>query len=486
MKSIQSRLTTFIILGTAVLLLAAGLIIDRRLSSQLEGEFHKNLLAKAMTLVTLSEHDAGEIEFDLDEELMPEFKRRHQPEYFQLWLADGEVLRKSTSLGNADLRRLNVGLDEPVFTDLNLPGNRSGQAVSFMFIPQTDPDEEDEQDVSGREEERGELVADNASENTIRVQISLAQGREDLDELLLTMRTTLLATFLILMIALAALARYSVSRGLVPLKNMTREVAELDASRLHMRLAGTETEELTPITQQLNGLLDRLEQAFQREKRFSGNVAHELRTPISELRAIAEVGKGWPEERDMVESFFGDLVGLADDMERTVVNLLMLARLDAGTQEVKQEPFDLTELVDGIWKRFGAEVTQREISLDNRLKPGLMVQSDKDKLKLILINVLYNAVSYSPTNSEIVIEANKIESELEIAVSNKAVNLSESDLPMMFERFWRKDQVRAEGNHAGLGLSLVKALAEILNLRIKALLDAGHRFTLSLSGLAPA
>lgn len=486
MKSIQSRLTVYIIVGTATLLLAAGLIIDRQLTNQLEQEFNKNLLAKAMTLVTLSEHDQGEIEFDLDEELMPEFKRTQRPEYFQLWFVNGEVLRKSTSLGNSDLARLDVGLDKPKFVDLQLPADRQGRAVTFMFIPHTDEDEEDEQGQG--------TIADNADQPEtggsatagIQVQISLAQGREELDELLLAMRSTLLVTFLFLMAALAALARFAISRGLMPLKRMTSEVANLDANRLHLRLSGTESEELRPITDQLNNLLDRLNEAFQREKRFSGNVAHELRTPISELRAIAEVGRGWPEERDMVESFFGDLVGLADDMERTVVNLLMLARLDAGTHEVKQEPFDFTELIDGIWKRFSTDAGQKNVTLDNRLKHGLKVQSDKDKLKLIFINVLYNAVSYSPANSEIVIEAEEGETELNITISNKAVNLSEKDLPMMFERFWRKDQVRAEGSHAGLGLSLVKALAEVLNLRVKPLLDAGHRFTLSLSGLVPA
>ena len=300
------------------------------------------------------------------------------------------------------------------------------------------------------------------------------------------MRSTLLVTFLFLMIALALLSRFSISHGLLPLKRMTRAVAGLDASRLHERLPETQSEDLIPITNQLNNLLNRLEQAFQREKRFSGNVAHELRTPISELRAIAEVGKGWPEEREMVESFFGDLVGLADDMERTVVNLLMLARLDSGTHEVKQEPFDLTELVDTIWKRMSNEVAKKKIKLDNRLRHGLKVQSDKDKLKLILINVLYNAISYSPEDSEIVIEARELDSALNVAISNKAVNLSEKDLPMMFERFWRKDQARTDGSHAGLGLSLVKALADVLNLKIKPLIDARHRFTLSLSGFVPA
>ncbi len=542
MNSIQGRLTVYIVAGTAMVLFVVGIIIDAQLSRQLEAEFNRSLLAKAMTMVTLTEQDHGVVEFDLVEDLAPEFKPGDRAEYLQLQFQDGSVLQKSSSLGNNALRHSGTELNQPRFEDLTLPDGRPGRLVVFKFIPIDDSGSEDEDSegpeqtrsgsgdddsdsseepgsqggdddsesgddaeggvdgvedesvaaVDGPEDSRSLLIGDPSGgigaadpRSDVLIDLALAQGKEPLAGLLATMRVTLLLSFILLMALLAGLARISINIGLKPLRQMAREVGSIGASNLDLRLTPTsQSQELNPITDRLNDLLERLEDAFDREKRFSGNVAHELRTPIAELRTLAEVGKEWPSERDMVEGFFSDLIELADDMERTVVNLLMLARLDAGTQEVIHESFNLCDLVDDICKKFRQNSSERRISLDNRITGVLYVTTDKDKLKLILTNIIFNAVSYSPSDSSVVIEALREGEDVELIVSNETVDLCENDVQMMFERFWRKDQVRSEDNHAGLGLSLVKALADLLKIRISPTLDTDSRLTLSLSGLA--
>jgi signal transduction histidine kinase len=548
LNSIQGRLTAYILAGTVVVLLAVGFIIDAQLSKQLENDFNRSLLAKAMTMVTLTEQDSGVVEFDLLEDLAPEFTPGEGAEYVQLMLRDGTLVRKSTSLGETILPYRKTEFDKPWFEDLTLPDGRSGRIVSFSFIPIDDTgvddeeeiirhepvsdgqmaedeeptdgdvsgagDEWSEDDVSSKDDESSEETEDDDESSEldagaddvepegaikeavesasgpgqeIIVDLALAQGKEPLTDLLTTMRTRLLLSFLLLLALLTGLVRVSIGAGLKPLRRMAREVEHIGAENLHERVSNEHaSRELQPIALRLNNLLSRLEEAFDREKRFSGNVAHELRTPIAELRALAEVGKEWPSERDMVEGFFGDLVDLADDMERTVANLLMLARLDAGTQDIKQESFDLTLLVDGIVDKFSGQIEEKELRFRNDVPRGVEVTTDKDKLKLILINIIYNAITYSPEGSEIGVQATQINSHVELNVSNDTVDLNQSDVSMMFERFWRKEQVRTGSNHAGLGLSLVKALAELLNLKVRPALDAGSRFTLSLSGLNPA
>ena len=496
MRSIQGRLTVYIVVGTAVLLAAAGIAIDRVLSEQLALEFDRNLLAKAMTLASLTDQEPGLVEFDFSEEFMPEFGESERREYFELWLDDGSLLARSSSLGEAGLRRVGPAAEDPVFADWSLPDGRAGRLVQVTFVPRQDlddeeqPDPEDQQALDPAEskpqEAAGARALPLADAKLKSATLALGKGRESLDKLLTVTRTTLAVAFFSLMAALALLARLSVSHGLKPLKRITREVEGLDADSLHVRLhTEPASAELLPITNQLNHLLARLEGAFQREKRFSGNVAHELRTPIAELRALAEVGKEWPAERDMVESFFGDLVDLADDMERTVVNLLMLARLDAGTQVVKLESVNLSQLLDKIWKRLSGDASSKQVELENRISTELGVRSDKDKLTLILVNLLSNAVAYSTARSKISIAARETDSGVVLSVSNLALDLSERDLSLMFERFWRKDQARTGAHHAGLGLSLVKALADVLNLKIDPLLDSQKRFTMALSGLLP-
>jgi two-component system sensor histidine kinase QseC len=486
MVSIQRRLTLYIIVGTAVVLMGTGMTIDYLLHNQLEREFDRNLLSKAMTLVALTEQDDEQVEFDFSYEFMPEYDIREKPEYFELWLADGTVIERSRSLGDTHLPRKTEGLGKPRFAELILPDGRSGRIVRLTFLPAKDEDEEDDEENEKQQDttrqEGSENRSPEASTSGVRLEIALAKGRDDLDHLITNMRTTLFVAFLSLMVALGLLARVSVNRGLRPLKKIAKDVQGLDASRLHMRLSDvTASEELAPITNQLNHLLERLEDAFQREKRFSGNVAHELRTPIAELRTMAEVGKQWPADREMVKRFFGDLVDLANDMERTVNNLMMLSQLDAGTQRVELESINLSRLIDKIWKRLVPEADRKEVRLDNRVRDDLEVHSDGDKLRLILINLLSNAVSYSPDHSVIVVEAKETETGARLAVSNPTVDLAEQDLPMMFERFWRKDEARTGGRHAGLGLSLVQALADILSLKISPELDGGRRFTIMVS-----
>jgi signal transduction histidine kinase len=211
-----------------------------------------------------------------------------------------------------------------------------------------------------------------------------------------------------------------------------------------------------------------------------------LRTPIAELRALAEVGGKWPADEMLVRGFFGDLVNLAEDMERTVGNLLVIARLDAGQQVVDLQSIDLRVLVDGTWRLFERDARLRGVRFDNRIDPAVRVQSDRDKLLMILGNLLSNAVDYSPDESEIVIEARRSESRISVSVSNRTIDLTERDMPLLFERFWRKDQARTGGRHAGLGLSVVKALAEVLDHRIIPRIDRQGRFTVTLSDILAA
>ncbi len=487
MSSIRNRLTTFIIAGMAVLMIIAGITIDYLLRGQLKTEFDRNLLSKAMSLVTLSEQDEGEVEFDFVDRFMPEFAVDERPEYFQLWLADGTLIERSDSLGEADLPRSGPPLGTPRFTDLTLPDGRAGRLVAVRFVPYQDGADEDGKDAREREHPGSQPDGDaGVPASEIRADIAVARGTEDRDHLILIVRTTLAATFIALMGAAALLVRLSVDRGLKPLNKIADEVRNLEVDNLNTRLPDTSgSDELAPITRQLNELFERLEAAFQREKRFSGNVAHELRTPIAELRSLAEVGQEWPADRDMVKDFFGELVHLADDMERTVTNLMMLSQLEAGTQRVEMAPIDLSRLIEKTWKRLASQANGKQVRLDNRVRGDLKVRSDEDKLTLILTNLFSNAVSYSPDHSAIVVEAAEGRGGARLAVSNPTVDLAEKDLPLMFERFWRKDEARTGGRHAGLGLSLVKALADHLSIKISSVLDKSRRFTILLSELRP-
>lgn len=259
----------------------------------------------------------------------------------------------------------NSSCDHHWFSDVILPDGRAGRPVEVRFVPYRDDEAEAEGDGDEQtgQPERPVPRADSLAAD-VYADIAVARGMEDLDQLFADVRTTLVVAFVLLMGAAVLLVRLSVDRGLKPLNKIASKVRNLDADKLNTRLPDTPGgNELMPITRQINDLLERLSAAFQREKRFSGNVAHELRTPIAELRTMAEVGKEWPADRDMVKDFFNELVYLADDMKRTVTNLMMLSQLDAGTQRVDMVPINRYRLIERtgtVWfstqtaKRFGS------------------------------------------------------------------------------------------------------------------------------------
>lgn len=491
-----------LVTGALVLLVLAAVSIDRLLSGQLMQEFDDGLLAKARIIAGLVEREGNAIEFDRVSRFMPEFESRKPLEYYELSLDNGSMFHESPSLQGATLAGGRNATDEPQFRNLVLPSGKAGRLVSFTFKPRLSPEGESDAEEDEEPEESGEAAGVGIEENEDEVEyhlsrdeakrdpgvsIVLAKGTATVDRLILVSRMIVGTAFVLLVVGLALLTWVSVRRNLAPLRNLSRDVEALDEHKLHKRVQrAQDVEELEPITRQLNNLLDRLERAFHREKRFSGDVAHELRTPISELRALSEVGREWADERDMVEGFFGDLVNLADDMERTVTNLLMLARLDAGSQIIELEIVGLRNLVDKIWKRFKDDADGRYVKLENNIVDDLYVRTDKDKLAMMLINIISNAVAYSAEGTVISVESSKLNETVYITITNTAPDLAGGDLDVMLERFWRKDQSRTSRGHAGLGLSLVKELGQLLGMAVELGLDSHSRFSVTLSGLKKA
>lgn len=212
--------------------------------------------------------------------------------------------------------------------------------------------------------------------------------------------------------------------------------------------------------------LERIEDAALRERRLSSNIAHELRTPIAELRSLAEVAQRQPDDRESVLEFFTDARDIAIQMEGIVVNLLSLARSESGLERVSRESIRLAELVDLVWRPLARDATQKQLKVALDIAPSLVVHSDPVKLQLILANILGNAVAHSPMGSEVSCSAEQRPDAVMFTVSNAAPQLTREDLPRLFDRFWRKDSARTSGRHAGLGLALVGAFAELLGIDI--------------------
>ena len=233
---------------------------------------------------------------------------------------------------------------------------------------------------------------------------------------------------------------------------------------------------------QLNALLERLGESFERARRFTGNVAHELRTPIAELRALAEVGSKWPEDQASIVRFFDDVTDIAGRMEIVIADLLLLARCQAGVEAVVSSPTNLKQMIASTWSRLTAGSAHNGLRFRLDLPEDLVVQSDPGKLEIVFANVLGNALSYSRPEGEILCAGSRNGDRFQLDISNPAEPLGKADLERLAEPFWRKDEARSSAAHAGLGLSVVSALAALLRLEVGFAQDQNGTFTVRMAG----
>ncbi len=470
MTSLRGRLTLLLVAGMGLLLAAGSLVLDRAITTRLLHAFDATLIAKAKSLETLTEQQKGRVWLEPTHEVMPEFEARLGAEYFQLWLADGSVLARSHSLRSGDLPRFGGPLAIPVLRDVTLPDGRHGRLIELRFHPRREKDEPLPD---------GELLD---------ATLAVAGSREELDSSLSSLHAILVFFVLGLLMATAALVRVSLRVGLAPLNDLALQLDSLRADSLGQSLsaenAGNAPAELAPLLRHLDGLLARLKESFERERAFSENLAHELRTPLAELRALAEVGLRWPEEGSRPQ-VLAEVRGIALQMERIVLNLLALARCDGNqhtlwTSEVVLEAM-LGEAVERCRSGLGREIAETEIELRLDVPSGLTLVTDGEKLALVLSNLFANAVAHGSPGGPVTCSATASGGEIALTVSNPAASLAPEDVPRMFDRFWRKDASRSGGQHAGLGLALVSSLCRLLKLDVEARLTGGV-FEITLRG----
>lgn len=460
MSTIRQRLTRRLLLAVGLLLGLGGLTVWLCARAALLAQFDAALRAKAQAIATLTEQKAGRIELDFAHETMRGFEARTGPDFFQLWRADGAPVARSRSLGPAKLPRRAGPANTPVFWNLTLPTGQPGRAVGLRFQP------------AGRDSKRRAAAP-------LEGILVVASQRRDLDRTLAMLALVLAGSGLVLLTATALVVPRLLRRGLAPLQQLAQATARIDARSLAERFptAGLPGE-LVPITARLNELLGRLEEAFERERRFSADLAHEFRTPIAELRSLAELAIKLPDARPADAD--QQVLAIALHLESILTRLLVLARTERGQLPVQREPVALGPLVREVCARFQKRATDRQLSLHWDVTDGAAAESDPVLLRSILTNLLDNAVEYSPPGSRVEVQASAPDGRLHLQVINPVDQLQPEDLSKMFERFWRKETARSANGHTGLGLALGRAFAQALGCELRAAFVEPGRLALSL------
>jgi heavy metal sensor kinase len=264
-------------------------------------------------------------------------------------------------------------------------------------------------------------------------------------------------------LALAGFAGYGlVRRALSPIEQMARRAQEITPQRLHERLPNDNADdELGQLARVFNATLARLEQAFEQLRRFTSDASHELRTPLAAIRSVGEVGlqKGGSsaEYRDII----GSMLEEVNRLTSLVDNLLTISRADAGSLQLQMGQVPILQLAREAAALF--EVMAEEKSLEFLLSgdEAIAVQGDRLFLRQALVNVLHNAVKYSPVGGTISVRVQRNAQEVTVEVEDSGPGVPVEDRAKIFDRFYRVDKARwRESGGAGLGLSIAKWVVE--------------------------
>lgn len=468
MRSLRAQLTASLLCTVLGLAGACGFGFYAWSRHTLMSRFDAALIAKAQALGALVQWDGSHLEVSPAEGLMPEFGSVQRPEYFLIRHDDGSVVARSPSLRGADLPASAFASMSPLLESRTLPDGRPGREVVIRFRPAI-------------EVEANAASGEISRSNPRPLTLVLAKDQSELIQLLATLRWSLLGAGIVMAAGIVLAVTYVVRNRLQPLLRLAHQVRLIDAASLSTRMDDEMPLELRPIRDRVNELLSRLQNAFERERRFTSDAAHELRTPIAELWAVAEIGQGRATDAASVRESFQDALSIARQMDGLVTTLLALARAESGTPKVATAPIDLNAIVRQTWGPLAPRALARQLDVAWEMPAALAAHGDQELLMLVIRNLLHNAVDHSPLRGELVIAAHARHYLVELSITNSNSTLTPADLCHLGEAFWRKEESRTDQTHHGLGLSLALAYSRMMRLTLRFELPEPKRFRAVLS-----
>ena len=285
----------------------------------------------------------------------------------------------------------------------------------------------------------------------IQVGTSLGPTQEILDSFLLQLLGMGLAGLLLAGFGGWFLAK----RALKPVAHITETARLISSQSLDKRLDFKVTpDEIGRLIVVLNEMLQRLDEAFSSQKRFIADASHELRSPLTALKGTMEV---LLRRKRNVEEYEDGLSSSLDEINRLtrlVNNLLTLARTDTAKEEITFSKLRLDQLIEVVLDQTQVLAQQRKIELKGDIEDGLTIKGNADKIRQLVINLLNNAIRYTPDGGTVQLSLEKKDNMVQIKVTDNGIGIPDGDIPRIFDRFFRSDPSRHRDAPGGSGLGL--------------------------------
>ncbi|MGA2417591.1 MAG: heavy metal sensor histidine kinase [Candidatus Sulfotelmatobacter sp.] len=451
----------------------------------LAGLFLVFLATASLYLVLVSELEKSTDLFLADKVHVLRTMLRERPD-------DGDALREEIELESAARRyeQFYIRLLDQRKTPLLMTPGMADQLDLAQFASQTQSRPEGTVAMKGRDGRAFRVTSAAAAvgspatqTDTLQIAIDVSQKEELLARYRFWFWAILLATF-----AIFPLVGYRIARhGIRPVEEMAATARHISSKNLRERILPEGYPfELASLAGTFNQMLDRLEESFERISRFSADIAHDLRTPVNNIRGEAEVAlaraRSADEYGDVIESCLEEAVRLSD----LIGDLLFLARAESPLTNLRRELVDVGELLGAVREYYEASAADCGISLTTSVVgEPVVAELDRALLQRAVGNLVSNALAHTPPGGTIALRAHADFSKpnssvahafkVRIEVSDTGIGIPEEALPRVFDRFFRVDSSRSQASGGtGLGLAIVQSIAQLHGGTVEISSQPGH------------
>ncbi len=451
-KSVRVRLTLWYVVVFGVLLAGFSLAIYVMLSRGLYARLDRSLVNSARTVAASFQNETSENNGDIDSGAVEALAEMKFPDMYMAIYQGSRLVSANYPDGQ-----------QPVLPD---DASSVSQALTEPLL----------RTVEGFGEEGARQAVLPVKSHDVNYYVVVAQPLHDFVEQLEAMRRVfylgLPAALFVAGLGGLLLAR----KSLAPVVAMSGQAERISARNLHERLpVRNQDDELGHLARVFNDLLSRLDRSFESMRAFTADASHELRTPLSIIRGEADVALSreresaeYKEALSVIQEEARRLSGLVDDM-------LELARADAGQRPLRIEEFYINDLIEECRRAVHVLALQKGVAIEVRPSSDISYRGDEDLLRRMMLNLLDNAIKYTPAGGLVSVEAAAESDSIKVKVSDTGAGIPVEARPQIFERFYRVSQSRSrvEGG-AGLGLAIAKWAAEAHGGAINLTSTTGH------------
>jgi two-component system heavy metal sensor histidine kinase CusS len=454
-KSLAARLTVWYACGTVVLVLAVVSVLYTALNKVFNAETDEFLRDNIANLIQSirEEGDAG-----LRKDGVP--VRQFSHVFIRVTNGKGELLKETAGMS----KDLTPEIFNPPHPDAKtITGadfiNRRGRGFRTMSI---------------------QFSMGSGTGETRIIQIACDRKREA--GIMRRYWRFLLITASVAVVAFSLIGYWIANRGMQRVNQIIVAAREIRSTTLHERIETKNLpSELRTLADTFNNMLDRLEESFNRLSRFSADIAHEIRTPVNNLRGEVEVALGKSRSPDEYRDVLGSTLEECERLSQIVDRLLFIAKAENAQLKLQLEPVDVAAELASVREFYDAAAAEAGVQMVIEARLNTKMPLDRVLFQRAVGNLVSNAISHTPRGGRVTIDGSSSETETEISVSDTGCGIGAEHLPHIFNRFYRVDNARSKtSGGVGLGLAIVKTIAQLHNatVAISSVPGSGTRITL--------